>query len=72
MRFVVEKMTLVQVFLRLRRVCPANTISAMLHDHFYIHVVLTRRTNGRSLGTYSALSAIGEHWAEKNYASLRC
>ena len=33
------------------RFYPVFIIPPMLHTHFHIHVALTRRTNGRSLGT---------------------
>ena len=40
----------------------------MLHTHLHLHVALTSRTNGRSLGNFqkaNALSEIGERWEEK-------
>jgi hypothetical protein len=33
-------------------VSSASIIPPMLHTHLHLHVALTRRTNGRSLGTF--------------------
>jgi hypothetical protein len=51
MIFVVDKVALGQVFLRLLRFPPVSIIPPVLHTHLYLHTVLQRRTNGRSLGT---------------------
>ena len=44
-------------------------IPSTLHTHFYLHVVLTRRTNGRRFGTFQKASPFrksGSIWTE-NY-----
>jgi hypothetical protein len=33
-------------------VFPVTIFPSMLHTHLHLHVALTRRTNGRSLGTF--------------------
>ena len=33
-------------------VSPVSIIQPLLHTHFHLHVALTRRTNGRSMGTF--------------------
>jgi hypothetical protein len=43
--FVVDNVTLGRVFFRV-------TISQLLHTHLHLHVVVTTRTNGRSVGTF--------------------
>jgi len=48
-RFVVDMVVLGQVFLRVLRYSPVSTILPMFHIH--LHVTLTEKTNGRSLGT---------------------
>ena len=40
-----------QVFLGVIRFSPVSMIPPMLRTHVHVHVVLTRRTDGRSLGT---------------------
>jgi hypothetical protein len=45
-RFVVDKVALRQGFLLVLRCFPFSIIPPMLHTHFYLHVALTRRTNG--------------------------
>lgn len=50
------------------RVFRINIIPPMVHSHLHLHVPLTGRTNGRSLGNFkgsSALTEIGEHWIVK-------
>ena len=51
---------------------PVNIIPPTLHIHLYLHVTLTRRTNGRSLGTFLKqcfffFSEIREHWIERHF-----
>jgi hypothetical protein len=50
-RFVVDKVALAQVFPRDLWFAPVSTIPPMLHIHLHLQVAVTRRTNGRSLGT---------------------
>jgi len=38
--------------LQVIRVSPVAIILPLLHTHFYLHVALTRITNGASLGTF--------------------
>ena len=51
-RFVVDNVAMVQVYLRILRFCSVSIIPSMLHTHFHLHVALTGRANGRSLGTF--------------------
>jgi hypothetical protein len=51
-KFEVDKVTLGQVFLRVLRIPSVSVIPPMFHTHLRIHVVLTRRTKGRSLGSF--------------------
>jgi len=41
-----------QVLLRVALVAPVSIIPPMFHIHLHLYVALTRRTNGRSLGTF--------------------
>jgi len=52
LRFVVDKVTLGLVFLRVLGVSIVNVIPPMLHSRLQIRVSVTRRRNGRSLGTF--------------------
>jgi hypothetical protein len=49
-RFVVDKVAMVfSAYFSFR---PVSIIPQMFHTHLHLHVVLTRRTNGRYLGTF--------------------
>jgi hypothetical protein len=51
---------------------PVSIIPAMLHTSVHLHMTLTGRTNGRSLGTFEKHCCFGNgggHWLE-NYFSL--
>jgi len=76
-RFVVDKVALRQVVLRVLRFSPV-IIPPVFHTHHLnvtlnrrtIDVTLNRRTTGRCLGTFKqsrAVSDIGEHWTEKYF-----
>jgi hypothetical protein len=67
-RFMVDKMALGQVVLRVLRFSPV-IIPPIFYTH-HLNVTLNRRTNGRNLGTFKqsrAVSDIGEHWIEKYF-----
>jgi hypothetical protein len=49
--FVLDKMPMVQPFLRVFPFSPVSTIPPMVHTHFHLHVTLTKRTKERSVGT---------------------
>ena len=51
-RSVMDKVALGQGFFRVLRFYPVNIIPPILHTHLHLHVALTRRTNGRILGTF--------------------
>ena len=53
-RFVVIKLAMGQVFLRVLLLSPINTIPAMVHTHLNLHAALIRRTNRQSLGTFKS------------------
>jgi len=44
---------------------PVCIIQSMLHTHLYLHVALSRRTNGCKLETIH--SEIGEHWIKTTF-----
>jgi hypothetical protein len=50
--FVVDVVSLGQVFLWICRFSPVSTIPLMLHTHLYLNVALIRRMNGRSLESF--------------------
>jgi len=50
-RFVVDKVELGQISLRVVLLSAVNTIPPTLHIHIHPHVVLTRRAKRRGLGT---------------------
>jgi hypothetical protein len=50
-RFLVEKVTTGQVFLRVRRFLPDSIIQPLHHTHLHVNIILTSRTNERSLET---------------------
>ena len=49
-RFLVDKLALVQVFLGILRVSPVSILPPVLHTHLPLRVALARPTNGRSAG----------------------
>jgi len=51
-KFVKDKVAGRQAILRVLRFSPVTVFPSMLHTHLHLHVALTRRTNGRSLGTF--------------------
>ena len=57
-RFVVDKVTLGQVFLRILRLTPVIIIPPVLHTH--LDVALFRRTNGRGAGTFHKAMLFGK------------
>ena len=52
MRFVVDKVALEHIFLRIRRFSPVSMNPPILHTHRHLRVALTRRTNERRLETF--------------------
>ena len=68
MGHVVDKLVLGQAFLLVPRCSLVIANPHMLHTRLHLHLALTRKTNGRSLGTFpkiSSLSDVGEHRTEK-------
>jgi len=51
-KFVKDNVASRQAILRALWVSPVTIFPSMLHTHLHLHVALTRRTNGRSLGTF--------------------
>jgi hypothetical protein len=47
-----NKVALGQGFLRVLLFSPVSIITSMLHIHLHLHVAVTRRENGRNLGTF--------------------
>jgi len=56
-KFVLGKVAMGRVFLRVRPFPPVSTIPALLHTHLHLYVVFNRRTKGRSLGTFQQSDA---------------
>ena len=52
MKFVANKVALRQFFLRVLLLSPVSIILTVLYAHMHLHVAVTRRTDGRSLGTF--------------------
>jgi hypothetical protein len=55
-----NKLTLGQVLHRVVRFSLVSTFPKILNVHIYPHVALTRKTNGRGLGTFPKSNAISE------------
>ena len=51
-RFLVDKLEQGQDFFRALQFCPVSIIPQLFHTHLHLHVAVTRRTNGRSMGTF--------------------
>ena len=47
-----DEVALGQVFLRVLRYSAVIIIPPLLRTHLHLHVALTRRTKGRSVGTF--------------------
>jgi hypothetical protein len=58
-RFVVDKITMGQVFLQVLRFSPVSIIPPTLHTNLHPHLALTRQTNVRSLGTFNERCSFG-------------
>jgi hypothetical protein len=63
-RFVVDRVALGQVFHRVPWFSSVSIIPPVLHIHLHLHVALTRRTNGRSLGNLQKKYLFGNRRAE--------
>lgn len=50
--FIFDTVALCQVFLRVLSFYLVSIVPPALHTHLQLHVALTRRSNGRCLGTY--------------------
>ena len=62
-RFVVDEVALGQVFLRVIQFSSASIIRESLLSRLHLHVVLRRKTNGPSMGTFQKQCSFGK-WAE--------
>jgi hypothetical protein len=51
-RFVVDELSLEQMFVQVFRGFPASGGPPMLNTHFHLHLTLTRRTNGQIQGIF--------------------
>jgi hypothetical protein len=65
-RIVVDKVALGEVFLRVLRFHPLSIIPTALHIHLQLRVAVTRRTNGRSLGTFQKVKFVRK-WGRIGY-----
>jgi hypothetical protein len=73
-RYVVDKVALGRVFLRVLRFLPVTVIPPVLHTHLHLHVALTTQTKGRMPGNLqrtSVLLEIGKHRIEKYFHYFR-
>jgi hypothetical protein len=61
--FVMDKVALGQDFFCVLRFSPVSIIPPVLHTHTYVHVVLIRRTNGRSVGPFKKQCSFGNRGA---------
>ena len=52
MGFVVDKVALGEVSIRVLQFSPLNNIPPILHNHLHLHVALSTRPNERSLETF--------------------
>jgi hypothetical protein len=66
-RFVVDKVALGQIFLQVLRFSLVSNTPAIPHNHFYVSTILTRRTTGRSLGTYKRQCSFEYRRAKSNF-----
>jgi len=62
-RFVVHNVALGQVSLPVFHFSPVSVIPPTLHTSLHLHVALTGRTNGRSLGTFNKQFCFGNRGA---------
>jgi hypothetical protein len=58
MRFVVDKVALGQILLRVLRCSSVGIFPPTLHTHLHIHVALTRRAKRRSLETFQKCALV--------------
>jgi len=72
-RFVVHTVALGQVSLPVLHFSPVSIIPPVLHASLHVHVALTGRTNGRSLGTFKKQRCSGNRGAlVRKVFSLLC
>jgi hypothetical protein len=64
-RFVVDKVALGRVFLKIMRLLPLSIIPPVLHSNLLNTII--RRTSGRSLGTSNLVADIGVHWTGTDF-----
>ena len=74
MMFVVNRLSVGQVYFPVLRFYPVSIIPSVLRAHLYLYAALTRGTNGQSLGDLLKSSALSEvrglSIKEYRYASL--
>ena len=58
-RFVADKVALKHIFLPVVVFPPVSITPPTLHTHLHLHVAVTRRTNGLSLGTFQKAALFG-------------
>ena len=71
-RFVVEKVSLGRICIKVLLFSPVSTVPQVLHIRFHLRVALTTRTKGRRLepSTRNALSAIEKRRMEERTVSV--
>jgi len=67
--FVVDKVALGQVSLRVLRLFSCRRHSTSAHARLYLYVAVSRRTNGLNLETFQNATLFGKsgHWMEKYF-----
>ena len=72
MSYVVDRVALGNVFLRVLRFSPVNIIPPLPLALLHLHGARTRRTNGRSLGTFRKSSTLFENYGAFVREGLTC
>jgi hypothetical protein len=55
-----DKVALGQALVQVLRFSPVSIIPRMTHTHLRLHVAVTRRAKGRSLGTFQKFNSLPE------------
>ena len=61
-RFMVHTVEMLHVSLPVVQFPPVSSIPPMFHIHLHLHVALTRRTNGRNVGTFPKPMLFRKWW----------
>jgi len=64
--FLVDKVALGRILLRVLRFYPLGIIPTKLHTQLHLRVAVNRKTNGRSLGTFKK-GTFFRKWGSRGY-----